>query len=480
MKLLFAAAEAAPFIKTGGLGDVMGTLPRALSEINGNEIAVFLPYYPSVRHNPNFSISYLCHFYMPLAWRNQYVGVFKAKCQNLIYYFIDNEYYFGRDGYGYMDDGERFAFFAKAILEALPCIGFFPDILHCNDWQTGFLPLFLKAFYQKVDAFSRMKTVFTVHNIEYQGKADASFLADVLGVDESWRGVVEMDGLVNAMKTALVLSDRLTTVSRTYAFELHHAYFAHGLSSIIRENAYKMTGIINGIDHALYSPQNDAALPASFGGADLSGKAICKAALQERLGLPTRSDIPIVAIVSRLVPHKGMELIEAVLSSLCESGIQLIVLGTGYREYEDMFRAAEGAYPESVRASITFDADLAKVVYAGADFLLMPSKSEPCGLSQLIAMRYATIPIVRETGGLVDTVPPINPVSGEGYGLTFKSYNAHDMLFAVQRAVALYQDAPLLENIRKRILSAQTDWKESAALYMEVYKDLCPLEHQNL
>ena len=474
MKILFAASEAAPFVKSGGLGDVMGALPRAISETNDATVSVILPLYPSIKHNPAFSLSYICHFYTPLSWRNQYTGLFRAASDNasLTYYFIDNEYYFGRGGYGYEDDGERFAFFSKAVLEALPHIGFFPDIIHLNDWQCGFLPLFLKAFYQKNARFARIRTVFTVHNIEYQGKADPPFLADVLGVDEYWRGAVTFDGLVNAMKTALVLSDRLTTVSRTYAHELCHAYFAHGLHEIIKENMYKMTGIVNGLDSSLYAPDNDPYLEVPYSHQTPEGKEPAKRKLCAALGLHYDENVPLFVMVSRLVPHKGLDLVRGVIQEICASDIRFAVLGTGYAEYENMFYTAASHHPGKIAASITFDEALSHLFYAGADFLLMPSKSEPCGLSQLIAMRYGTIPIVRETGGLVDTVPPISPASDTGYGLTFKTFNAHDMLDSIYRAISLFHDKSYFYTVRKRIMQVNTDWRCGAAEYMALYQSI--------
>ncbi len=482
MKLLFACAEAAPFAKSGGLGDVMGALPRSLSKIRGNEVAVILPYYHTIKHNPEIRAEYVCHFHMPLSWRSQYVGIFKTVIKNtgvgknrrhdLTYYFVDNDYYFGREGYGYEDDGERFAFFSKAVLEALYHMDFMPDIVHCNDWQTGFLPLFLKAFYCTDERFARLKTVFTIHNVEYQGKADPSFLAEVLGVHEYWRGAVSFAGLVNALKCGIVLCDRLTTVSETYAFELHHDYFAHGLAGIIQENSYKMTGIVNGIDTKVFDPATDQSLPAPFSAADLSGKKENKRLLQEQMGLTVTDEVPLVAMVSRLVPHKGLDLVEAVGHSLAQCGVQLVVLGTGYRKYEDLFRTLAFRYPGTVSAHICFDDTLSRLLYGGADFLLMPSKSEPCGLSQMIAMRYGAIPIVREVGGLVDTVPPINPETGEGRGITFKCFNAHDMLSAVERAAALYRNRPLFEAVQKNNMRSRLDWRTSAQKYMEVYQSL--------
>ncbi len=477
MKILFAASEAAPFIKSGGLGDVMGALPHAISKMQNTEVSVILPLYPAIKYNSDLSLQYLCHFYTPLAWRNQYTGVFRAAqdseaSSSLSFYFIDNEYYFGRGGYGYEDDGERFAFFSKAVLEALYHINFMPDIIHLNDWQTGFLPLFLKAFYQNDACFGAIKTVFTVHNIEYQGKADPPFLGDVLGVDERWRNVVSFDGLVNALKTALVLSDRLTTVSRTYAHELCHAYFAHGLDGIIRENMYKMTGIVNGIDPEIYTPEKDGCLPLPYSSENQSGKAHAKRALQEELGLSVREDVPLIVMISRLVPHKGLDLVRAVLDEICRMDIQFAVLATRYSIYEDMFRTAAYRYPGKFAAAITFDESLSRRMYAGADYLLMPSKSEPCGLSQQIAMRYGTIPIVRETGGLFDTVLPLSLETGEGHGLTFKTYNAHDMLDSVRRAESLFHQKPLLFALRKRIMEVKNDWGKSASSYMEVYRSL--------
>ncbi|MBE7062439.1 MAG: glycogen synthase [Ruminococcaceae bacterium] len=480
MKLLFACSEASPFAKTGGLGDVMGALPHALSKIRGNEVCVILPFYHSIKYNPAFPAEYVCHFSMPLAWRNQYVGIFKAVVPGtgknhrraLTYYFVDNEYYFGRDGYGYEDDGERFAFFSKAVLESLQYIDFMPDVIHCNDWQTAFLPLFLKAFFLQNRQYSHLKTVLTIHNVEYQGKADPSFLPEVLGVDAYWRGAATHDGLVNALKCGIVLSDRLTTVSETYAYELHHDYFAHGLAGIIKENAYKMTGIVNGIDTAYYDPATDPCLPLPFHAEDLQGKKENKRILQEQTGLWVTDEMPLVIMISRLVPHKGLDLVEAVGDALAQCGIQLAVLGTGYRKYEDVFRTLAYRYPGRVSAHICFDETLSRLLYGAADFLLMPSKSEPCGLSQLIAMRYGTIPIVRETGGLVDTVPPINPETGEGRGITFKLFNAHDMLSAVERAAEIYRNRPLFEAIQKSNMRLGTDWKKSAEKYMEVYNSL--------
>ena len=483
MNILFAASEASPFIKSGGLGDVLGALPPELSKNGDVEVAVVLPYYAKIKNNSDSDIEYLNSFHMPLAWRNTYVGIFrsvlkqrgkgKQKGSNVTYYFIDNEDYFGRNElYGYPDDGERFAFFSKAILEMLQHIDFEPDIIHLNDWQTGFVPLYLKAVYRDIENYGKIRTVFTIHNIEYQGKAEADFLPYVLGIDEKWRDVASWDGLINAMKSAIVLCDKLTTVSETYAHEIRYAYFAHGLESIIDENRYKTCGIINGIDTNLFNPQKDANPDFKFKPSDLSGKAKCKARIQELFGLPVREDVPLVAMITRLVSHKGLELVEWVADNLATMGIQLAVIGTGDKHYEDMFKFLTYVHPDTVSAKIMFDPSLATKLYAGSDFFLMPSKSEPCGLSQMIAMRYGSVPIVRETGGLVDTVSPLNTETLEGTGFTFKVFNAHDMLGAVERAAEFFKDTEKLNKHRSAIMKTDTSWKIPAQKYKLLYEEL--------
>lgn len=481
MKILYATSEAAPFVKSGGLGDVLGSLPPEIARMENSEVAIVLPYYADVKYNNDLDIEYLTSFYMPLAWRSSYVGVFKScmkikgmpgkKSANVTYYFIDNDDYFNRDKiYGNIDDGERFAYFSKAILEMCLHIGLFPDIIHCNDWQTGFVPLFLKAHY--AETLANVRTVYTIHNIEYQGKADPEFLSDVLGVDETWRNVCTQSGLINAMKTAIVLADKITTVSETYANEIRYKYFSHGLDAILTENQYKTCGIVNGIDMALFNPSTDKKLPFNYRPSSMSGKAKCKAELQARAGLPVRDDVPVVAMISRLVKHKGLELVEWVADSLVNMGIQLVILGTGDKHYEDLFNFLAYVHPDSVSANILFDASFASLVYAGADFLLMPSKSEPCGLSQLIAMRYGTVPIVRETGGLVDTVAPLNIETLEGRGFTFKVFNAHDMLNAVERARDFFYDGDKLKKHRVNIMKIDSSWTVSAEKYMLLYKEI--------
>ncbi len=482
MKILFAASEAAPYVKSGGLGDVLGALPPELSKNSDLEVAVILPYYDKVKYASHEEIQFVTSFSMPLAWRNLHVGVFKSEIKKrgagkrketkVTYYFIDNEDYFCRGQlYGCVDDGERFAYFSKAVLETLNHIDFDPDIIHCNDWQTGFLPLFLKAHYSDIDKFKNIRTVFTIHNIEYQGKADSDFLQNVLGVSENFRGAAEQDNMINALKCAVVLCDKLTTVSETYANELSFEYFSHGLDKIISENRYKTCGIVNGIDTDLYNPAKDEKIPAKFTYNRLSGKAICKAELQKELGLPVR-DVPMVAMITRLVDHKGLELVEWVADNIANMDIQLVVVGTGDKKYEEMFKFLAYVHPESVSANILFDASLASRVYAASDFFLMPSKSEPCGLSQLIAMRYGSLPIVRETGGLFDTVTPLNIESLEGRGFTFKVFNAHDMLHAIERAVEFYYDGDKIKKVRSNIMKIDFSWAEPAEKYTMLYNEI--------
>ena len=473
MKILFAASEAAPFLKSGGLGDVLEALPTELAKNRAHEIAVVLPLYKKIKENDAISLRFVTSFSLPSPLSESYVGVYTLKRGRVTYYFIDNEYYFYRDGgpYGHGDDGARFFFFSKAILESLAHLDYYPDVIHANDWQTAAIPVLLKAFYSHIPAYRGVKTVFTIHNIEYQGYMPAAFAKDAMGLPDGYLDVMMWDGGVNLMKSAIVLSDRITTVSRTYAHEIKYAYFSHGLDPILRENEYKLSGIVNGINTALYDPKRDPALPVPFSSVSLDGKAACKASLQEELGLPVRADVPVIAMITRLVSHKGMELVERVLEDILARDVQLVVLGTGDRVYEDMLRFAEYSHPDKMAAEIRFDSALASRIYAGADLFLMPSKSEPCGLSQLIAMRYGTIPIVRETGGLFDTVPALNVETLEGRGFTFKTFNAHDMLDAIDRAVAFTKDEKRLAKHRRALIRYNSSWKASAEEYLAVYTD---------
>lgn len=474
MKILFAASEGAPYIKSGGLGDVMQGLPAELSRQKGVEVTVFLPFYRSIKFNPDFEMEYVTSFATILSWRQVYTGLFKAvsRSRKLTYYFIDNEYYFNRDNmYGDYDDGERFAFFSKAVLESLQYLHDFPDIIHCNDWQTALIPVFLKAHFAYGD-YQNIKTVFTIHNIEYQGKMPDSFCTEILGLGEEWRNVLHFGDCINLMKGAIVTADKLTTVSKTYSYEILHAYFGQGLDGILRENQYKLCGITNGIDTDVFNPKKDPYLFLNYGPGDLEGKKANKRHLQERLGLEVREDVPIVAMISRLVAHKGLELVEYMANQLMNLDLQFVVVGTGDARFEDCFRFMEYQYPGRVSANILFDAGLASQVYAGADLFLMPSKSEPCGLSQLIAMRYGTVPIVRETGGLFDTVPALNVETLEGRGFTFKLFNAHDMYHAVERAVDFYRNREQWNKHIKNIMKYNSGWKNPAQEYLGLYQEL--------
>ena len=475
MKILLATSEAAPYIKTGGLGDVAAALPKALAVSPNTEVAVFLPYYKAIKDNQEFEIEYVTNFTVPLAWRNVYAGLFRAvtKKKKLQYYFIDNEYYFYRDGcYGHYDDGERFAFFSKAILESLGHLDWYPDVIHANDWQTALVPVFLRAHYMKAEKYRPIKTLFTIHNMEYQGRFPDSFVDEVLGLPGDWKGTMQFDNATNLMKAAILTSDRVSTVSRTYANEIQDPYYAHGLHDVLRQHAYKLSGVVNGIDTEVFDPAADALIYANFDAATLEKKAENKKFLQERLGLAVRDDIPMVVMVTRLVGHKGVDLVQAVMDDLMQDDLQLVILGTGERQYEDMFRSYAANFPAKMSANILFDNTLSHQVYAGADLVLMPSKQEPCGLTQLIAMRYGTVPIVRETGGLFDTVPAYNVETGEGRGFTFKSYNAHDMLGAVRRAAELFRDKEHWTALQKHDMAADSSWKNAVQDYWNIYREM--------
>ena len=473
MKILYAASEAAPFIKSGGLGEVAQALPAALAKEKDVEVSVFIPYYKSIKDNPDIKVEFVKNFSVCVAWRTEYVGIFKAtsRSKKLSYYFVDNEHYFYRDGiYGHYDDGERFTFFSLAILESMRQLDYFPDIIHCNDWQTALIPVLKKALYHGV--YDNTRTVFTIHNIEYQGKMPNEFMQDVIGIDEYYRNVLTYDNCINFMKSAIVMADKVTTVSKTYSHEIRHAYFAHGLQDILKENEYKITGIVNGINTELYNPVKDSLIFENYTASDLSGKAKNKAELQKMLGLAVSPDVPMIAMISRLVSHKGLDLVEYVMGELMQRNLQFVVIGTGDSKYEDMFNFNAYIHSDKMSANITFNPELANKLYAAADMFLMPSKSEPCGLSQLIAMRYGTVPIVRETGGLVDTVPPLNTETLEGKGFTFKGYNAHDMLGAIDRCINFYGNREKWEKHIKNLIKYNSGWKNSVSEYLKLYNEL--------
>ena len=473
MKLFFAASEVAPFIKTGGLADVAGSLPNALAKL-GHDVRVILPLYSAIPAMWRRQMTFLKSFHFPLSWRNAYCGLFSLAYQGLTYYFIDNEYYFQREGlYGQFDDGERFAYFSRAVVEVPIQLGWSPDIIHCNDWQTSLVPVYLLEARHREPLLMHTKSVFTIHNIEYQGQFDRNILGDVLGLDESYfrEDMLSYYGDVNLVKGAIYAADYITTVSPTYAKELQYAFYAHGLEGVIADNYHKFTGILNGIDMEHNNPATDPFLPAPYSAADPSGKAACKAALQEKLGLNVDPDVPIIACISRLVAHKGYELVTAAFPKILEHYVQFVVLGTGDWGIESFFRMAAQEYPGRVSANLMYSAELASQLYAGADLLLMPSISEPCGLSQMIAMRYGTVPIVRLTGGLKDSVPSYNPTTGTGLGFTFGSITPGDLLGAIDRGLEAYEtDRPNWTALMKRGMTTDFSWDQSAAAYEKGYQ----------
>jgi len=473
MKILYVGGEALPFASTGGLGEVMSSLPAAVAASDSSlDVRAVIPLYSKIGKQYRDKMVKVAEFTVPLSWRKQYCGVWKLVKDGVIWYFIDNEYYFKRDSiYGYYDDGERFAYFSMAVLEMMPQIGFYPDVLHANDWQAALTVIYLRLKYR----YDAMKTVYTIHNIEYQGVFGRETLGDLFGIHDDQFSVVEFNGSVNLTKGAIVCCDRLTTVSQKYSEEIKTPYFAHGLDKVISDFGYKTCGIVNGIDYVYYDPKDDPDLLApgySVTHRTFAGKAGHKAALQRRLGLPERPDVPLTAMITRLASHKGVDLVKRVLEEYLQGDVQFVILGTGEREYEDFFKDLQSRYPEKVCACILFDKQLSKWIYAGADIFLMPSKSEPCGLSQMIASRYGTVPIVRETGGLYDTIKPFNPMTGEGNGITFVTYNAHDMLDAMRRAVGLYEKKALWRKLVKNAMNMDFTWNVSAGKYMALYKEL--------
>ena len=478
MKIAILASEGAPYAKSGGLGDVMEALPAALQRIEGNEVVLLLPYYKKIKDNPAYEVEQVAQFYVALGWRQSYAGIMKLKNRSdgVQVYFIDNLQYFGdRDAalYGHGDDAERFAFFSKACLDALIALDFVPDVIQCNDWQTAPVPVFLNAWYRPL--MGHTKCMYTIHNVEYQGWASGNFFDDVLGLPWQWRSVLDMGGSVNVMKGAIVTADLVTTVSETYAKELKYPYYAHGLDGILMDNAHKLTGITNGIDTGTFDPAADPALPAHYSAkAFVRNKAKCKAALQQEVGLPVKPKTPLMVMVTRLVEHKGLDLLCYIARRLMwEEDAQLLILGTGEQRYEQFFRDLAAEFPDRVAAKITFDLGLASRIYAGGDIYLMPSKSEPCGLSQMNAMRYGTIPVVHATGGLRDTVPPVNENGEDGLGFTFQSFNADDFYYSLKRCLDLYNYQPdRFKALQKTCMEQDFSWDKPAARYMELFQQM--------
>lgn len=475
MQIVFASAECAPFVKTGGLGDVAGSLPSALVRA-GAEVIVMVPKYATIKDEYKAQMEHFSDFYVSLGWRNEYCGLEKLEHDGVTYMFIDNERYFARDyPYGFFDDGERFAFFSKAITESLQHLpaGFECDILHCNDWQTALAPVFLREFYQGLPLYDRVKTVFSIHNVAFQGQFSDTVMEDILGVAHIPAAASQLrcDACsVNYMLGALRYADAITTVSPTYAGEIQTPEFGEGLDGVLRERSYALQGILNGIDVAGFDPATDKRIAANYTVEDRSGKAVCKAKLQEELGLEVRDDRPLMVMVTRLTRQKGMDLVMYALDRILAGGVQVAVLGTGDRDYEDGLRYFQDKYPGTMAARIEFDPALSQRMYAAADMFLMPSKFEPCGLSQIIAMRYGTLPIVRETGGLKDTVQPYNEFTGEGTGFSFSNFNGDEMGDAVFRAARLFWDnRDAWNQLVTQAMSQDFSWTRSADKYLDLY-----------
>ncbi|AFS77673.1 glycogen synthase GlgA [Gottschalkia acidurici 9a] len=475
MKVLIVASESVPFIKTGGLADVIGSLPKALKDKN-IDVRVMLPLYKDIIFKYGEKLKYKTNKNVQLSWRSQYCGIFEMEYDGVIFYFIDNEYYFKRDGvYGYYDDAERFAFYSKAVLDVLPILDFKPDILHCHDWHTGLVSVFLKTHYMHNDFYKNMKTLFTIHNLHYQGVFSKDILRDILDLGEENFTIetLEYSGAVNCMKGGIVFSDLISTVSKTYAKEITYPYFGEGLDGILRKREGDLRGIVNGIDEKLYDPQNDPYIYHNYNLETIENKVKNKLKLQEELSLNLNENTPIISIVSRLVDIKGMDLVIHVIEEIMNTlDVQIVILGTGDKVYEDTFKYMEYKYSGRISANIMFNNELANKVYASSDMLLMPSRLEPCGLSQLIALRYGTIPIVRETGGLNDTVKFFNKATGEGNGFTFKNFNAHDMLFTIKKAIDTYRNEDMWNKIISNAMKEDYSWDNSALEYIELYNKL--------
>ena len=472
MKVLYAASEAVPFCKTGGLADVAGSLPPALAA-QGVETAVILPLYRRVKERFADQLTFLCYDYVDLAWRHAYCGLFSLKKDGVTWYFLDNEQYFGRpELYGCADDGERFGFFSRDVVKMLDHLDFWPDVIHCNDWQTALIPIYLKDDGVREERYRSVRTVLTIHNIEYQGRYDPYCLGGLFGLDRGWvdDGTLLLDGDLNLLKGAILTADAVNAVSPTYAQELKNPYFAHRMEGILTQCGYKLSGVLNGIDMKLYDPAADPRIAANYTAEDVSGKAADKAALQKALGLRPEPETPIIAMVSRLVTHKGLDLIREVMGDIMELPVQFVLLGSGDAAYEDFFRHAAERWPERMAIRLGYDEALSMAIYAGADLFLMPSRSEPCGLSQMIAMRYGTVPIVRETGGLKDTVQPYEAWRDAGTGFTFANYSSADMLHVLREAAYLYKDYPdAFARLRRRAMERDFSWNRSAGDYLKIY-----------
>lgn len=472
--VLFVASEANPYLGSGGLADVIGSLPKTLAANGKYDVRVVMPLYGDISDKYRSQMRFLMNFNVPLAWRNQYCGVFSLKADGVTFYFIDNEYYFKRSGlYGFYDDGERFAYFSKAALEMMVHLDYYPEILHCHDWQTALSVVYLKTLYANRYGYDHIKALFTIHNIEYQGKYGYDCLGDLFGLPESVKPALDYDGCLNLMKGAIQFSDRFSTVSRMYANEIKNPFFAHGLQYAICENEFKLTGILNGIDETVYNPETDEKLFRNYSADDTSGKAVCKKELQKMLGLPEKDDAPLISIISRLVPAKGLDLVKCVIEELLAENVQVVILGKGESDYEDYFRILADRYSGKCRAIIAYNKDLASKIYSASDIFLMPSKQEPCGLSQMIACRYGAVPVVRATGGLFDSISPYNnDMRNGGNGFVFGNYNAHEMLYVIKDAVYTFGNKDEWRGIMKRAMTTDFSWKKSSGEYEKLYDNM--------
>jgi starch synthase len=474
LNILMATSEASPFAKTGGLADVLGSLPAALNKL-GADVRVIMPKYGTIPDILKDKIQHCCYIYVRLGWRNIYCGIEQANYNGITYYFIDNEFYFKREGfYGYSDDGERFAFFSRAVLEALPKISFLPDILHCHDWQTGMIPVLLEAQYRSIEDYRTIKTVFTIHNLKYQGIYGVAEFKDWFGLGEEYftEDKLEFYGGVSFLKGGLVYAHLLTTVSPTYAEEIKCPYYGERMDGLLRAREKELHGIINGIDNTEFDPKQDSLIYQKYSASVLKDKGLNKIALQKELKLTVGEQIPMIGLISRLVDQKGLDLIACVLEDILREEVQLVILGTGDEKYERLFQEVSLRHPGKVSANIRFDNQLAHKIYAGSELFIMPSLFEPCGLGQIISLRYGTLPIVRETGGLKDTVIAYNEETGEGNGFSFTNYNAHDMLHTIRRALGFNKNKELFERLQKTAMACDYSWERSAAKYISLYRSL--------
>ena len=472
MKVLFAASEAHPFIKTGGLGDVMGALPKSLIKL-GVDVRVVIPKYKNIKDELKQKLQFVKWFTVSVGWRNQYCGVFQYQYKGVTYYFIDNEYYFNRDGlYGYFDDGERFAFFNRAVLEFIKQIDWQPDLINCNDWQTGMVPVLLNLEYKKDEFYSKIKTVFSIHNLLFKGSFSPKILPELFGYDYMplANGSVELDGAVSFLKGGLNYCDQITTVSKTYAEEIKTPQYGEGLDGFLRSRSYYLMGIVNGIEYEEFNPQDDKFIFKNFNANSIDNKVQNKLALQRELGLPQKKDTPMIGLISRLTHQKGCDLIVNMIDRLLQKDIQLVILGTGDYWYEETFKNLQYRYPDKVSANIKFDNTLAHKIYAATDMFLMPSLFEPCGLGQLIALRYGSIPIVRETGGLKDTISPYNKYNGVGNGFGFKNFNSNELMQIMEYALTIYNDKNAWNNIIRQAMNSDNSWEKSAMQYKWLYE----------